>query len=113
MCKIYHVYDLAMLICDFCIVQQTTVDSQYKTPLFLAAIGFISYQYHALFNIVCVLICQIMISLIGALIYKDEHALGNFFVNVFSLMVIIVPAAILVDCAILEYSELGSKNQSQ
>ena len=27
MCKIYHLYDLAMLICDFCIVQETTVDS--------------------------------------------------------------------------------------
>ena len=81
--------------------------------MLLTAMGFISFQYHALFNLLSVVISQIIISLIGALIYKDEHALGNFFANVSSLMVIIVPAAILVDRALLEYSELRQKNQNQ
>ena len=85
-------------------VQQTTVDFQYKITLLLTTIGLISFQYHALFNILCIMISQIIFSLIGALIHKDEHAVGNFFANVCNLTVMIVPAAMLVERAMLEYS---------
>ena len=110
-CKIYHIYDLILLICDFSMVQQTTVQSQYRMTLLMAALGFIAFHYNFRVNMLCVFIVQIKISLIGALLYKDEDAISNFFINLLNLMLIVIPASFLIDRAFLEYSEIRAKNQ--
>ena len=102
--KIYHLYDQLMISVDFCMIQTPVVDFQYKISSLMTILGFISFHYNFKVNIFCVLIAQMLISIIGAFLYEDEHVIVNFFVNVAIIMTIIVPASILINHSLIKYS---------
>lgn len=72
LCKSYLIYNQAMLVIDFCLLQMDPQE-QFKLAVLVSMVNFACYNFNAWVSFPALVVSQTCICLIRALVFKEER----------------------------------------